>query len=195
MQDKYQEDRIQDSLYFDLAKADFWIKSVHENEPPVAAVIDSFFWRFPKGDYIWDKLLRDTIKANGFQYHSVWSIDWWKYPEKTPQQLMDFIKIYDAEFSLAEEVEEIIPVLDEVDADSVISEVDSFVDEIAADLSLDDVEKDDNFDLNEIQDAEKAILEMKIEKNISDDFIENNEIQTTADLPERDIISDDDNTL
>jgi hypothetical protein len=57
------------------------------------------------------------------------------------------------------------------------------------------VEKDDNFDLNEIQDAEKAILEMKIEKNISDDFIENNEIQTTADLPERDIISDDDNTL
>ncbi len=103
MQLQFKDHRVQDSIYFDLAKVDFWIKSVHENEPPIAGIIDSFFWRFPKGDYIWDKQLRQTVKEHGFQVHLIWSVDWWKYPEKTPQQLANYIKAYDEEFNLVDD--------------------------------------------------------------------------------------------
>lgn len=190
MQEKYQEDRIQDSIYFDLAKADFWIKSIHENEPPVAAVIDNFFWRFPKGDYIWDKLLRDNLKEQGFQYHSIWSIDWWKYPEKTPQQLMDFIKIYDAAFSFEEEIT--IPVLDENEVIVPILEENNLIDEVAADLLSDEVEITDNFDSNDIQASSEDTFETTIKENISNDFVDNKEIHTVDDSPESDIVSDED---
>lgn len=191
MQDKYQEDRIQDSIYFDLAKADFWIKSVHDNEPPVAAVVDSFFWRFPKGDYIWDKLLRNAIKEHGFQYHSVWSIDWWKYPEKTPQQLMEFIKIYDSEFSLEETTKTQDSILDETEVTLPILET-NLIDDIADSLLTNEDEHDVDFIVNKIQNTSENTLEIPIEDGISDDFIENSNTQIIENSSENDIIFDDD---
>jgi hypothetical protein len=189
MHEKYQEDRIQDSVYFDLAKVDFWIKSIYENEPPVAAVVDSFFWRFPKGDYIWDKLLRDVIKKQGFQYHSVWSIDWWKYPEKTPQQLMDFIKIYDAAFSFEEET--VIPALNEDKVVVPILDGDNLIDEIMDDLLLNDVDSAESFELNEVEDVINNTFETRTQEDISDDTIEKKqETDTEEHSPENDIIVD-----
>ncbi|MFK7950473.1 MAG: AAA domain-containing protein [Saprospiraceae bacterium] len=102
MHQQFEENRVQGSIYFDLAKVDFWIKSIHETEPPIAIIVDSFFWQFPKGDYFWDKLLRETVKKQGLQFHPVWSVDWWKYPEKTPQRLAEYIHDFDAEFDIKE---------------------------------------------------------------------------------------------
>lgn len=103
MNRQFEEDRVQDSIHFDLAKIDFRIAPIHENEPSIAIIIDSFFWQFPKGDYFWDSLLRAMVRKEGLQFHPVWSVDWWKYPEKTPQLLAEYIRTYDAEFDLEED--------------------------------------------------------------------------------------------
>ena len=165
MDNKYQENRIQDSIYFNLAKADFWIKSAHEDGPPVAAVIDSFFWRFPKGDYVWDKLLRDIITAQGFQYHSVWSIDWWKYPKKTPQQLMDFVKVSDAKYT--SKVKKNIEITAEIPAETDISETENIITE--SNEPLEDITSNDEIIIKDvIYDVEIDIIEEKIEDEINE---------------------------
>lgn len=189
MHQQFDENRVQDSIYFDLAKIDFWIKAVHENEPPVAVVVDSFFWQFPKGDYFWDKLLRETVQKQGLQFHPVWSVDWWKYPEKTPQLLADYIRTYDAAFDLKEE-EEVAIIDTDVNPnqeESVLIE-DSEVEELQADI---DKDLEENTAIESIEDTLEDIAEDEtMEEKFDDNSLIDNQ-ETYIDDLKSDMESDD----
>lgn len=90
----------------DIAKVDFVINAKYPEVPSTAVVIDSFFWQYPKGDYYWDKMLRDTIRKQGLSLQISWSVDWWKYPEKTPQLLAESVRNFENEFVIETPKEE-----------------------------------------------------------------------------------------
>lgn len=170
---QFGNDRVQESLFFDLAKVDFWIKSVHENEPPIAAVVDSFFWQFPKGDYYWDKLLRESIKKQGFQFHAVWSVDWWKYPEKTPQQLVDYVAIYDAEFEPVVEIP--AEITEEIEDEEVIETNEDLIENVAV---IETIEVESEDEIIEVT-TDEIVNPITEEENIVEEIVENLEALET----------------
>ena len=105
----------------DIAKVDFLINSKYPEVPSTAVVIDSFFWQYPKGDYYWDKMLRDTIRKQGLSLELSWSVDWWKYPEKTPQLLAESVRNFEKEFVIETPKEEEVPT-EESSTDTIVIE-------------------------------------------------------------------------
>lgn len=202
MHHQFDENRVQDSIYFDLAKVDFWVKAVYENEPPIAIVVDSFFWQFPKGDYFWDKLLRETVKKQGLQFHPTWSVDWWKYPEKTPQQLAEYIRIYDADFDVKEEEVVNIPTEDNINPEleqiDIMKENDDVIEiekKFENEADLDEVEEKIN-ELEVVENTTEDILdnEVKVEKTTNNRSINNETIANKGleeNIEEQDTYIDD----
>lgn len=102
----------------DIAKVDFVINSKYPEVPSTAVVIDSFFWQFPKGDYYWDKVLRDAIHRQGLSLQPSWSVEWWKYPEKVPQLLSESVRKFEKDFVIETPKEEV-----SIDASNTESEI------------------------------------------------------------------------
>ena len=113
------QEQVVGSSKYDIAKVDFSINSKYDGVPATAVVIDSFFWQFPKGDYYWDKLLRETVNKQGLRFQPSWSVEWWKYPEKVPQLLAESVRDFEKEFV----IEEVKEVADDDILESEIEEV------------------------------------------------------------------------
>ncbi len=93
-------DRIQDDKQIGGLNFDFVVTSIHKNEPAVAFWLDGLFWRYAKGGYLWEEVNRNQTKDLGYQYHNIWSVDWWKKPEKAPRQLAEQIFQHDKAYAL-----------------------------------------------------------------------------------------------
>lgn len=93
LQPYFEQGRIATNQQFDGLQVDFVINPAHPEQPPIAVQCDGFFWRFPKGAYASDKVMQRQLKALGYEYMPIWSVDWWKNPNLAGKKLAgQFIK-------------------------------------------------------------------------------------------------------
>ena len=70
---------------------DLVIKSASPNEAPIALIIDG--WLKSLGQFEYEKALKKAaaIQKAGYTIYPIWSLDWWKTPDKSIQHLIAFV--------------------------------------------------------------------------------------------------------
>ncbi len=84
--------QVEQGLYIDVL-----VKPLAKNAAPIAIIIDG--WMKTVGKYDYTKAIERAkrLKKQGYICHSIWSIDWWRAPDKALQSLVAFILNWDRE--------------------------------------------------------------------------------------------------
>ncbi|MGB0862209.1 MAG: hypothetical protein ACPGXZ_04790 [Saprospiraceae bacterium] len=121
--------RLSINQQIDGIHIDMLIEPIHVGQPRLALQSDASFWRFPQGNYEWEKTLAEQLNGLGITYQPVWSLDFWKNPELAVKQLASFVIKYDEHY-----LPKPPAVIDVVDA---LNDDDSSTDDIDEPLALD----------------------------------------------------------
>lgn len=70
---------------------DLVIKAEKPTDSPIAIVIDGSLKALDQYDYEQALAKTESIKKEGYNIYPVWSLDWWKNPDKSVQNLVAFI--------------------------------------------------------------------------------------------------------
>jgi hypothetical protein len=90
--------RLSINQQLDGIHIDMLIEPIHVGQPRLALQSDSSFWRFPQGNYEWEKTVVEQLKGLNIAYQPVWSLEFWKNPELAVKQLASVIIKYDEHY-------------------------------------------------------------------------------------------------
>ncbi len=147
-----EEGRLSVQQNIDGIATDLLVEPIHPGQPKVAIQSDGSFWRFPKGDYLWEKAIETQLNTVGIDYVSAWSLDFWKSPEWSVKQLAATLIKHDEHYRPKPPV--IVSNTDvEISTDIPASEPDPTVDNTAEIENADqdkkaDTDSDKNMDMD-----------------------------------------------
>lgn len=73
------------------------VKSKLTGKPFIAVECDGAKYHSSNEAYAWDMFRQARLELQGFKSHRIWSTNWFNYPEKELNKLVDFIHKNDLE--------------------------------------------------------------------------------------------------
>ncbi len=91
------QDRIQQQYKIGGFRIDLVVKSKITGKPFIAIECDGAKYHSSNEAYAWDIFRQTRLELQGFKFHRIWSTNWFNYPEKELNKLVDFIHKNDLE--------------------------------------------------------------------------------------------------
>lgn len=91
------QERIQQQYKIGGFRIDLVVNSKLTGKPFIAVECDGAKYHSSNEAYAWDMFRQTRLELQGFKFHRIWSTNWFNYPEKELNKLVDFIHKNDLE--------------------------------------------------------------------------------------------------